>query len=54
MCGYLKKKLRNLVSKRQEDIAFNRYLQNTIDINEIGNTGYSTIGPLDQLYSTFN
>ena len=30
MCGYLRTKLRRMVGKRQEDIAFNRYLNSTI------------------------
>lgn len=54
MCGYLRNKLKYLVSKRQEDIAYDRYLNNTIENTEFETTAHSTIGPLDQFYSVFN
>ena len=52
MCGYLRRKLKDLVGRRQEDIAQNRYLHSTIDSNSQDN--HSSIGPLDHFYSTFH
>lgn len=43
-----------MVGKRQEDLAYSRYLNNTIENGELENTSHSSMGPLDQFYSTFN
>ena len=52
MCGYLRKKLRHLVGKRQSDIAYSRYLNSTLESNS-DNLSHVTVGPLDQFYSSF-
>ena len=54
MCGYLRKKLRQLVGKRQEDIIFSRYLNSTIESGQLQNINNSSLGPLDQFYSTIS
>ena len=54
MCGYLRKKLRQLVGKRQEDIIYSRYLNSTIEIGQLQNYNNSSLGPLDHFYSTIS
>jgi hypothetical protein len=53
MCGYLRKKLRLIVSRRQADVANGRYQHSTIDNCDVDNTTRSSLCPLDQYYSTF-
>jgi hypothetical protein len=53
MSGYLKNKLRRLVEKRKEEIAYSRYLEETINDHMDSTIKTSTVGPLDHFYSTF-
>ncbi len=53
MCGYLRGKLRRMMGRKQEDVAVDRYLNSTIDNQDLENTAKSSLGPLDQFYSTF-
>lgn len=54
MNGYLRKKLRNLVGKKQEDIACRRYNDETLEQVDPEATINSYVGPLDQFYATFS
>ena len=51
MSSYLKVKLRRLVGKRQEDLAYSRYLGSTIDSGDFHNRSNVSQGPIDQFYS---
>jgi len=53
MGSYLRRKLRNMVGKRQEDVLLHRYLNNTIEIGELSSVSHS-VAPLDPFSTLFS